>query len=102
MGGKLAEFGDQHLAPTAPSTAVSNEKRPENGGEKGRPGGATSFMSNGGSAIGHGTRHTLTHKRYARSPLLAFPTLANVVRIEMLSITIHQRRATLSQYCCQM
>jgi len=25
--GKLAEFGDQHLAPTAPSTAVSTEKR---------------------------------------------------------------------------
>ena len=27
VGGKLAEFGDQHLAPTAPSTAVSAEKR---------------------------------------------------------------------------
>ena len=27
LGGKLAESGDQHLAPTAPSTAVSAEKR---------------------------------------------------------------------------
>ena len=40
VGGRLAGFEDQHLAPTAPSTAVSTEKRPKNGGEKGRLAGA--------------------------------------------------------------
>ena len=44
------EFQDPQNPPKHLARAVSNEKRPENGGEKGRPGGAASFKSNGGLA----------------------------------------------------
>ena len=45
------EFGDPQIAPKHLARAVSNEKRSRNDDEKGRPGGAASLRSNGGSRI---------------------------------------------------
>ena len=47
---RQADFQDPQLPPKHLARAVSKEKRPKNGGEKGRPGGAASLRSNGGSS----------------------------------------------------